>query len=86
MEQPATYEASSDLQKELSGGQKFMKGVLVFINVLFLIFGIVLCSVGAAAMNNAVSGIAGQTLPTGIIAIGSFILILSLVGFFFCLV
>lgn len=65
----------------LGFGQKFMKYTLIVINVLFLIFSIVLMASGAAAMNGAVNAIAGQTIPEGIIAVGVFILLLSLLGF-----
>jgi len=81
MNTAGTYDASADLQRELSGGQRCMKGTLIIQNIIFLIFGIVLCAVGASALNNQVNAIVGATLPNGIIAVGVFIILLSLMGF-----
>lgn len=65
----------------LNLGQKFMKYTLLIINSIFLIFSIVLMAVGGAAMNGAINALAGQSIPQGIIAVGVFILLLSLLGF-----
>lgn len=46
------------------------------------IFGIALISVGSYALNNQASTLAGQTLPTGVIVMGAFTLLLSAIGAF----
>jgi len=51
------------------------------VNLLFLIFACVLCALGSYALNNQVAVLSGQTLPQGIVVIGAFLLILSLVGY-----
>jgi len=64
----------------LSSAQGCFKWSLLFANTLFLIFGVVLMSVGAYALNNPVGALSGQTLPQGLIAMGVFIMFVSLLG------
>lgn len=71
---------SSALQTTLSMGQKFGKYIVMTVNAVFMIFGIVLCAVGSYALNNKVAVLAGQTLPQGIIVVGAFLMLLSLIG------
>ena len=65
---------------KLSGGQLVIKYALFAINLLFFIFGAVLIAVGSYAANNSLSAITGTTAAYGIVALGVFILLLSLVG------
>jgi hypothetical protein len=53
---------------------------LVVANIVFLIFGSVLCAVGGYASTSKAGALAGETLPHGIIALGVFIILLSLLG------
>jgi hypothetical protein len=46
------------------------------------IFGSILCGVGAYAMQTKAGGLAGETLPSGIIVLGVFIILVSFVGCF----
>src|SRR3979409_1812665 len=64
----------------LNKSQKCFKYTLLLANLLFLIFGIVLMSVGSYAMNNTLAFIQGTTLPAGLIVLGVFIMLLSLLG------
>jgi len=75
-----TYESAATMARELTGGQKFMKYVIIILAGLYLIFGIVLCSVGGAALSGYAANIAGSSLPTGLIVIGVFLIVTSLVG------
>jgi len=68
-----------DLARALTSGQKFMKYILIALAVLYFIFGCVLCGLGAQAMSGQASQIA-STLPKGLIAIGVFLILTSLVG------
>jgi len=66
---------------ELSSLHKGLKIVLIIINVIFLIFGIVLISIGSYAYNNNSLGtLTGVTLPLGIVTLGVFILFVSVLG------
>jgi len=67
---------------ELSSAQNCFKMTLVVTNIIFLIFGCVLCGVGAYAMSSKAGSLAGETLPQGIIVLGVFILLVSLLGCF----
>jgi FtsH-binding integral membrane protein len=78
----ATYVANSDLKKDLSGPQKFMKYIIVALALLYLIFGCVLCAVGSYATTGQSAELAGQTLPTGLIVVGAFLIVSSLIGVF----
>jgi hypothetical protein len=71
---------SQATQPQLSKSQRCFKYTLIGVNLLFLIFGAVLTSVGAAAVNNQIGQLAGSTLPTGITVLGVFILVLAIVG------
>jgi hypothetical protein len=75
------YSAEAGKPK-LNGGQVCFKFVLFALNILFLIFACVLIGVGSYALNNQVGAIAGSTIPTGLIVLGVFILILALLGAF----
>lgn len=65
---------------ELGKAYKCLKGVLVALNVVFLIFGCVLIGVGTYAYNRPVGELSGTTLPVGIVVLGVFILFLSFIG------
>lgn len=73
------YNAEAGKPK-LNSGQICFKYTLLAINILFLIFGIVLMAVGSYALNNHVAVLAGQTIPTGLIVLGVFIMLLSILG------
>jgi len=73
------YNAEAGKPK-LNHGQVCFKYTLLSVNVLFLIFGCVLMSVGSYALNNEIGDLAGATIPTGLIVLGVFIMLLSLVG------
>lgn len=75
------YSAEAGKPK-LNNGQVCFKFVLFGLNILFLIFACVLIGVGSYALNNQVGAIAGSTIPTGIVVLGVFILILALLGAF----
>ena len=74
------YESAGELARELTGGQKFMKYVIIGLAGLYLIFGIVLCATGSAALAGYAASIAGTTLPKGLIVVGAFLIFTSLVG------
>lgn len=74
------YESASAFAKDLTGGQKFMKFVILGLNILYLIFGIVLCALGAAALSGYAASIAGASLPTGLIVIGAFLIVTAIIG------
>lgn len=64
----------------LSKSQKCFKYTLLSANIVFLIFGVVLMSVGSYALNNQLGVISGSTLPAGLVVIGVFIMLLALLG------
>ena len=76
----AGFGTSSELQRALSLGQRFMKWIIMGLAFLYFIFGIVLCSVGTAALNGKAADLAGTTLPKGLIAVGVFMLLTAIVG------
>lgn len=51
---------------------------LMVSNLVFLVFGLILLGVGSYALNHSL--ISGQTLPAGLITMGVFIVLLSIVG------
>jgi len=65
---------------ELSGAQSAFKNILTCANLIFLIFGCVLCGVGGYAIGTEAGALAGQTLPQGIIVLGVFIILMSFLG------
>jgi len=65
---------------ELSRAFKCLKGLLVALNVLFLIFGCVLMGIGSVAYNRRVGSLSGTTLPIGIVVLGVFIMFMSFLG------
>jgi len=73
------YSAEAGKPK-LNYGQMCFKYSLLAVNVLFLIFGAVLMSVGSYALNNQVGELAGQSIPTGLIVLGVFIMLLAMLG------
>jgi len=73
------YSAEAGKPK-LSGGQQCFKWTLLSVNLLFLIFGAVLMSVGSYAINNQIGALAGSTIPTGLIVLGVFIMLLAMLG------
>jgi len=66
----------------LSKAQKCFQRFLVVVNVVFLVFAIVLISVGAVAYTTQVGSLTGSTIPQGIVAIGVFIMFVSFLGCF----
>lgn len=64
----------------LTKSQKCFKYTLFIANIIFSIFGIILISVGAYALNNQLGVVSGTTLPAGIVVMGVFILLLALLG------
>jgi Na+-transporting methylmalonyl-CoA/oxaloacetate decarboxylase gamma subunit len=73
------YNADAGKPK-LNHGQVCFKYTLLAVNALFFIFGCVLMAVGSYAINNQVGALAGSTIPTGLIVLGVFIMLLALVG------
>jgi len=59
-----------------------MKWSIFFINLLFLVFGIVLIVLGANASKDLAGQLSSNTLPDGIIVMGVFIMLVSFFGFF----
>jgi len=74
------YESASDMARDLTGGQKFMKYVILGLSLLYLIFGIVLCATGGAALAGYAASIAGTTLPKGLIVVGAFLIVTAIIG------
>jgi len=67
---------------ELTKLQRCLKSFLITINVIFLIFACALIGIGSVAYNHNVGPLTGATIPQGIIALGVFIMLLSLFGIF----
>jgi hypothetical protein len=44
------------------------------------ILGIIMTAVGSAGMSNQYASLAGETLPTGVLVLGIFVMIISIVG------
>lgn len=80
-EYPANWTFSSP-PPQLTKSAKILKIVLLAANMIFLIFGCVLVGVGSVALNSRVGVMSGLTLPTGIIVLGVFIMLLSFLGCF----
>ena len=76
----SAYESAGELARDLTGGQKFMKYIIIGLSVIYLIFGIVLCATGSAALAGYAASIAGTTLPKGLIVVGAFLIVTSLIG------
>ena len=74
------YESASAMARDLTGGQKFMKYVIIGLSLLYLIFGIVLCATGGAALAGYAASIAGTTLPKGLIVVGAFLIVTAFIG------
>ena len=74
------YESASDMARDLTGGQKFMKYIILGLSLLYLIFGIVLCATGGAALAGYAASIAGTTLPKGLIVVGAFLIVTAIIG------
>jgi len=72
--------AAKNKTPELTRATRCLKVTLIGANVLFLIFSIVLMSVGTVASGGSIGGLSGTEIPTGIVVLGAFILILSLLG------
>lgn len=68
------------MSPELTKAQRIFRYAIMAFNVVVFIFACVLIGVGANAMNNNTADITGQTLPKGIIAVGVFFVIVSLLG------
>ena len=76
------FSSRSGASAELGRTQRIFKYVLIGINCLFLIFGAVLCALGAYAVNSQAGALAGASLPKAIIALGVFTIVLSFLGCF----
>ena len=74
------YESAGELARDLTGGQKFMKYIIIALAGIYLIFGIVLCATGSAALAGYAASIAGTTLPEGLIVVGAFLIVTSIIG------
>lgn len=74
------FSSASHASPELSSAQSCFKGTLTIVNLIFLIFGCILCGVGAYALQTKAGSLAGETLPTGIIVLGVFIILVSFLG------
>jgi hypothetical protein len=72
--------AAKNKTPELTRATRCLKVTLIGANILFLIFSIVLMAVGTVASNQSVGPLSGTEIPTGIVVLGVFILILSLIG------
>jgi len=70
------------LGSQLSCGLELSKKILIGINVFFLILGAVVIGLGAYTMNSEAAIAYSKALPTGIIVLGAFILVLSFLGCF----
>jgi len=67
---------------ELSRATRCFKFILVFVNLIFVIFACALIGVGSVAYTHNLGPLAGTTIPVGIIICGVFILIISFCGFY----
>ena len=76
------FSSRSGASTELGRTQRIFKYVLIAVNALFLIFGCVLCALGAYAVNSQAGALAGASLPKAIIALGVFTIILAFLGCF----
>ena len=76
------FSSRSGASTELGRTQSVFKYVLISVNLLFLVFGCVLCALGAYAVNSQAGALAGASLPKAIIALGVFTIILSFLGCF----
>lgn len=73
------YNAEAGKPK-LNHGQMCFKYSLLAVNIIFLIFGAVLMGVGSYALNNQIGALTGATIPTGLIVLGVFIMLLAMLG------
>lgn len=64
----------------LSSGHICLKRTIMAVNVFFLILGIIMTAVGSAGSSNTYAEFAGENLPVGILVLGVFIMLVSLVG------
>ena len=76
------FSSRSGASTELGRTQRIFKYVLISVNLLFLVFGCVLCALGAYAVNSQAGALAGASLPKAIIALGVFTIVLSFLGCF----
>ena len=74
------FNSRSDASPSLNSSQRCFKYALVAVNCVFLVFGCVLCALGAYAVNSQAGALAGATLPDAIIVLGVFTIILSFLG------
>ena len=74
------FNSRSAASPELNRSQLCFKYTLVLVNCLFLIFGCVLCALGAYAVNSQAGALAGASLPNAIIALGVFTILLAFLG------
>ena len=74
------FSSRSNASPELNKSQLCFKYTLVVVNTLFLIFGCVLCALGAYAVNSQAGALAGASLPNAIIALGVFTILLAFLG------
>jgi len=67
---------------QLSCGLEISKKILIGINIFFLIFGAIIIGLGAYTMQGETGLYYSKALPTGIVVLGVFILLLSFIGCF----
>lgn len=65
---------------KLSTAYVCFKVILLVANLVFMIFGCILIGVGSYALNSTANQLVGQTLPSGVIVMGVFILVLAAIG------
>jgi len=87
MSSPANhYSSSVDIYSQrqssptLTTAYLCFKVILLAANLIFMVFAFVLIGVGSWALNSKSNDLAGQTLPSGLIVIGVFMLLLSGLG------
>jgi len=67
---------------ELSRATRCFKFILIFVNLIFVIFACALIGVGSVAYNHNLGPLAGTTIPLGILVCGVFILLIAFSGFY----
>jgi len=67
---------------ELSRATRCFKFILIFVNLVFVIFACALIGVGSVAYNHNLGPLAGSTIPLGILVCGVFILLIAFCGFY----
>jgi hypothetical protein len=74
------FDSSVSAPPRLTSAYLCLKAFLTASNLIFLIFAVVIIAVAGYALSSSVNALTGVTLPAGLICLGVFILVLSLVG------